>query len=94
MKGRYNRIFQIFKKDKINFYGLQTAIQDYIANCLVCVQNKRTSHREDPITPISIDSPNIRYEFDVTYLNDDLEEAFDVKYWLSIIDVFRRKGMI
>ena len=65
-----------------------------MSNCPVCVQSSRTLHRVDPVKAISVDDPNIRYEFDLTYLNEDLSKAYGVKYLLGIIDVFSRKAMI
>ena len=87
-------LIQIFKDNKINFYGLQSLIQEYVYKCPVCTQNTKTVHREEPVKAISVEGPNQRYEFDLTYLNDDLESAYGVKYILSVIDVFSRKAMI
>ena len=41
-----------------------------------------------------MDGPNKRYKFDINNLNDDLQEAFGIKYLLYIIDVFSRKGVV
>jgi len=49
---------------------------------------------KDPVKPINVEGLNKRYKFDITNLNDDLQEAFGIKYLLYIIDVFSRKGMI
>ena len=87
-------LIQIFKNNNMNFYGLQTIIQEYVKSCPVCVQNMKTVHRKEPVKPINVDGPNKRYEFDITNLNDDLQEAYGIKYLLCIIDVFSRKGMI
>ena len=46
----------------------------------MCVQNMKTVHRNEPVKPINVDGPNKRYEFDLTNLNDDLKEAYSVKY--------------
>jgi len=50
--------------------------------------NRRNVHS------ITVDGPDVRYQFDISYLNDDLQKAFGIKYILTIIDVFSRKGMI
>ena len=34
--------------------------------------------RIEPVKAISINGPNFRYEFGITYLNDDLAEAYGV----------------
>ena len=47
-------------------------MQKYINNCPVCVQASRTVHRLDPIHPIVVNGPDIRYEFNITYLNEDM----------------------
>ena len=39
-----------------------------------------------------MEGPDVRCQFDISYLNDDLQKAFGIKYILSIIDVFSRKG--
>ena len=54
----------------------------------------RTVHRKEPIHSINVNGPNVRYEFDLTFLNEDLANAYDVKILLRIIDVFSRKAMI
>lgn len=51
-------------------------------------------YRIDPIHPIIVNGPDIRYEFDIAYLNEDMQKAFGIKYLLTIIDVFSRKAMI
>ena len=43
----------------------------------MCPYNK-TIKRIDQVKAISINGPNFRYEFDITYLNDDLAEAYGV----------------
>ena len=54
----------------------------------------KTVHSKDPVKPLNVDGPNKRYEFDITNLIDDLQEAFGIKYCLCIIDLFSRKRMI
>ena len=56
--------------------------------------NYKKRHRIEPVKPISLLEPNIRYEFDLTFMNDDLADAYGVKILLGIIDVFSRKAMI
>jgi len=58
------------------------------------VQTGKTIHRNDSKKSIEVAGPNIRYEFDLTCLNSELEDAYGVRYLLSIIDVFSRKAMI
>ena len=55
---------------------------------------QQNNHRTDPVKSINVNGPNIRYEFDLSYLNNDLAKAFGVKMILSVIDVFSRKAMI
>jgi hypothetical protein len=83
----YKDTMHFFKSNKIRYYGIEQIIIDYIANCPVCVQSSRIIHREEPVKSLSVDGPNIHYEFDLTYLNSDLASAFGVKYLLGIIDV-------
>ena len=90
----YKDVQDLFKQNKIGFYGLNSLIEEYVSNCPVCVQSSRTIHRTDQVKSINVNGPNIRYEFDLTYLNNDLAEAFGVKMILSVIDVFSRKAMI
>ena len=84
----------MFKEKDIGYYGLNSLIEQYVGNCPVCVQTSKTQHRLDPVKSININGPNCRYEFDITYLNNDLQEAYGVKMLLSIIDAFSRKAMI
>ena len=81
-------------KYNIEYYGFNSLFEEYISNCPLCIQSSRTIHRIDPVKSINVDVPNIRYEFDLTYLNNDLSKAYGVKMILSIIDVFSRKAMI
>ena len=92
--ANYKILKEMFYKNKIGFLGLDTILQDYIKNCPVCAQVGRTVHRLDPIHPIIVPGPDIRYQFDITYLNSDLQKAFGIKYILSIMDTFSRKAMI
>ena len=85
---------RIFKENKINFYRLQTIIQDYVQNYPVCIQKSNTINRQEPVYSINIESLNQRYEFDLTYLNEDLQLVYGIKYILLVIDAFSRKGMI
>ena len=89
-----SKFINMFQNHKIGFYGLNVIIEEYISNCPACVQTARTMHRLDPIKSITVDGPNFRYEFDLTYFNSDLETAYGVKYLLSIIDQFSRKAII
>ena len=41
-------LIQLFKDNKINFYGLQSIVQDYVYNCPICTQTTKTIHREEP----------------------------------------------
>lgn len=90
----YKDVQDLFKQNNIGYYGLNSLIEEYVSNCPVCVQSSRTVHRTDPVKSININGPNIRYEFDLSYLNNDLAKAFGVKMILSVIDVFSRKAMI
>ena len=81
-------------KYNIEYYGLNSLFEEYISNCPLCIQSSRTIHRIDPVKSINVDGPNVRYEFDLTYLNNDLSKAYGVKMILSIIDAFSRKAMI
>ena len=47
-----------------------------VGNCPLCVQTPRTIYRLDPVKSINIKGSNYRYEFDITYQNDDLEEVY------------------
>lgn len=73
---------------------MDSLIQEYIKNCPICVQTGRSEHRLDPILPICVDGPDNRYQFDVSYLNNDMQIAFGVKYIFNIMDIFSRKAMI
>ena len=90
----YKDVQKKFIDNNIGFYGLNSLIEEYVSNCPVCVQNSKTVHRMDPVKAINVDGPNQRYEFDLTYLNKDLADAYGVKMLLSIIDAFSRKAMI
>ena len=94
LHSNYKELKAIFYKATIGFLGLDTIIQEYIKNCPICVQTGRTIHRMDPIHPIIVEGPDIRYQFNLTYLNDDMQLAFGIKYLLTIMDVFSRKAMI
>ena len=48
----------------------------------------------DLVKAINVDGQNQRYEFDLTYLNKDLADAYGVKMLLSIIDSVSRKDMV
>ena len=58
------------------------------------VQSSRNIHRRDLVNSINVNGPNIRYEFDLTYLNKDLANVFGVKMILSVLDVFSSKAII
>ena len=73
---------------------MQSIIQDYVKNCPVCIQNTKTIHLMEKVYSINIDAPNQRYEFNFTYLNEDLQSAEGIKYILSVIVAFNHKGMI
>jgi len=60
---------------------MQSIIQDYVKNYTKAI------HRMEKVYSINIDGPNQRYEFDLTYLNEDLQTAYEIKYILSVIDV-------
>lgn len=90
----YKDIQKLIKDNKIGFYDLDILIIEYINICPVCVRSAKTLHREEPVKSINIEGWNIRYEFYITYLNDNLSKAFKVKYILGIIDAFSLKGMI
>jgi len=79
---------------KIGFYGITNLIEDYVSNCPVCVQTTKIIHRTEPVKSLSVNGPNYRYEFDLTFLNNDMATAYNVKIILGIIDVFSRKAMI
>ena len=49
-----------------------------------CIQMIKIARRLELCKAINVNGPGQRYEFDLTYLNDDLAEAFDVKYLLGI----------
>jgi len=83
-----------FLINRIWFIGLDKILENYVSECPICTQTSKSIHRIDPIKLILVNGPDYRYEFDLTYLNNDIAEAFDTKYILSIIDVFSRKGMI
>ena len=83
-----------FKRNNIGFYGINEIIEEYISNCPVCAHSCKTIHRLDPVRSIDIMGPNVRYEFDLSYFNEDLAEAFGTKMILSVIDAFSRKAMI
>ena len=90
----YKDVQDLFKQNNIGYYGLNSLIEEYVNNCPVCFQSSRTIHRTNPVKSINVNGPNIRYEFDLTYLNNDLANAFGVKMILSAIDIFSRKAMI
>lgn len=90
----YKVVQDSFKKAKIDFYGINEIIEEYVSNCPICAQSSKTLNRQDPIKSIDILGLNMRYEFDLTYLNNDLAEVFGIKMLLSIIDAFSRKAMI
>lgn len=90
----YRVVQNSFKKAKIDFYGINEIIEEYVSNCQICAQSSKTLNRQDPIKSIDILGLNMRYEFDLTYLNNDLAEVFGIKMLLSIIDAFSRKAMI
>ena len=90
----YKDVQDLFKQNKIGYYGLNSLIEEYVSNCPEYVQSSRTVHRIDPVQSINVNEPNIRYEFDLKYLNNDLANAFGFKMILSVIDLFSRKAMI
>ena len=90
----YVDVQQFFKDNNIGFYGLNKLIEEYVANYPVCDQMAKTILKNNPINSIEVAGHNIRYEFDLTFLNSDFADAYGVRYLLSIIDVFNRKGMI
>ena len=92
--ANYKILKAIFYKNKIGYLGLDALLQDYIKNFPICVQKGKSEHRLDPIHPIAVPGPDIRNQFDISYLNEDMQKAFGVKYILSVIDVFSRKAMI
>jgi len=63
----------------MGIFGLNSYIEDYVCNFPVCVQSSRNIHRIDSVKSINVNGPNIRYEFDKTYLNNELANAFGVK---------------
>ena len=89
----YQEVQDSFKKNNIGFY-VNEIIEEYITNCPVCAQSCKKIHRLDPIRSIDIIGPNVRYEFDLSYFNQDLAEVFGTKMILSVIDDFSRKAMI
>ena len=50
----------LFKKDKIGYYRINSLIEEYIVDCLVCAQSAKAIHRSDPIKSININGPNIK----------------------------------
>ena len=72
----YKDVKDSFKNNKIGFYGINEIIEEYIPNCPVCAQNCKTIHRLYPIISIDIMCSKVRYEFDLSYFNEDLVEAF------------------
>ena len=92
--SNYKELKLCFLKNKIWFLGLDKILEEYISNCAVCSQSSRTLLRLDPVKPIIVEGQDYRTKFDITYLNKDMDESFNVKYLLSIIDVFSRKTMI
>ena len=88
----YKDTQSFFKVNKIGFLGINKIIEDYVHDCPVYAQTSRTIHRQEPDKYIQVNGPNTRYEFDLTYLNNDLSKAFGVKYILGVI--FSHKVMI
>ncbi len=39
----------------------------------------KTLHCKEPVKPINVDGPNKLYEFDITNLNDDLNDVYGIK---------------
>ena len=70
----YKEVQDQFKENNIGFYGINSIIEDYVSNCPICVQTSRTIHRMEPVKSINMIGPNIRYEFNLTYLNNDLAD--------------------
>ena len=91
---RRRDVQELFKQNNIEYYLLNSLFEEYISNCPLRVQSSRTIHRIYPVKSINVDGANAKYEFDLTYLNNDLPKAFGVKMILSIIDAFSRKAMI
>ena len=77
-------LVEIFKEKGIGYYGLTKVIQEYISQCPACVMTIKNIKRIDPVKAISINGPNFRYEYGITYLNEDLAEAYGVECILSI----------
>ena len=92
--GIYKELKSKFYENKIGFKGFDIILEKYVNNCQVYIQTSRAIHRQNPIISINTDGPDYKYVFDITYLNADMEEAFGVKYLMSIIDAFSRKSMI
>ena len=92
--SNYKQLKESFLTNKIWFLGMDKLLQDYVVNCQVCCQSSRNLQRSDPIKSINYEGPDSRYAFDLTYLNEDMSKAFGIKYILSIIDCFSRKGNI
>ena len=70
--ANYKELKNYFYADKICFKGLDYLVQEYINNCPVCVQTSLTIYRLNPIHPIIVNGPDIRYEFNITYINEDM----------------------
>ena len=73
---------------------MDSLLLDYVKHCPICLQTSKTIHRLDPINPIIVEGPYYRYEFYISYLNQDLSSNFGTKYLFNIIDPFSRKDMV
>ena len=62
----------ISRKKAIGYYSINNLIEGYICKFTVCVQITRIIHGLDILKSITINFQTYRYEFDITYLNNDL----------------------
>ena len=92
--SNYKELKHQFNKNKIGYIGIDVLLEDYVRDCPVCCQTSKDLKRMDPIKSIEVESPDSRYVFDITYLNEDMSKAFGIKYILSILDCFSRKANI
>lgn len=94
MSLNYKELKHSFKFNKIWFIGLDKLFQEYILNCPICCQSSRNLQNPNPIKSINYEGPDQRYAFDLTHLNEDMSKAYDIKYILSILDCYSKKGNI
>ena len=85
---------ELFKTNKIGYYELNSIIEKYVSDYPKYIRSSRTINRIIPIKTINIEGPNLRYEYDLTYLNNHLANFICVKIILSVIYAFSRKAMI